>query len=342
MGDRVMLEVIDGGLQTTVQDMGRYRVQDLGIPPSGAQDGFALRMANFLVGNPSGGPLVFGEDPGSAGLEIMLGRLKIRAASDLVVALTGADTGATIDDVGAPHWQAFQLRAGQVLACGMAKSGVRAYLAVHGGIDVPEYLGSRATHIRGGFGGYEGRALKAGDGLSIGPETDDGASLVGRRLRPELVPTYTAPWQVRVVPGPEERLFADESIERFYSVEWELNPKSDRTGMRYVGPALEFRPGRPRYLIEDAGKDPSNITIDPGAPVGTIQVPSGVEPIVLGVDSPTIGGYARIGTVISVDMSRVGQTRPRETTRFVRTSYEDAVEALKWQESVVSNDSIIR
>ena len=335
-----MLEVIDGGLQTTVRDMGRKGGQALGIPPSGAQDALALRIANLLVGNPSGGPLIIREDPGSAGLEITLAGLKVRALAVLVVALTGADLGATVYGEPAPRWEAFLLRAGQVLAFGMARSGARAYLAVHGGIDVPVYLGSRATHIRGQFGGFEGRALKKGDRLPIGPATAASHSLVGRRLRPELVPTYTAPWQVRVVPGPEAHLFTEQSVATFYATEWKLNPKSDRTGMRYVGPELSFRPGWPRYLVEDAGADSSNIVIDPGAPVGTIQVPSGVEPIVLGVDSPSIGGYARIATVISTDMSKVGQTRPLEVTRFVRTFSEAAVAVLKQQEALISESSV--
>lgn len=335
-----MLEVIDGGLQTAVQDMGRQGVQVLGIPPSGAQDPFALRVANLLVGNPTGGPLVIRDDPGSAGLEVLLGGLKVRALADLVVALTGADLDVTVDGAPAPRWQAFRLRAGQTLACGMTRAGARAYLAVHGGIDVPVYLGSRATHARGQFGGFEGRFLKKGDRLPTGGASVDLNSLVGRRLHPELVPAYTRHWDVRVVRGPEAHIFSEQSEEIFYATEWKLNPKSDRTGMRFIGPALAFRPGRSRYLVEDAGEDPSNIVIDPGAPVGTIQVPSGVEPIVLGVDSPTIGGYARIGTVISTDMSMVGQARPFEVVRFVRTSYEAAVAALHMQQAVISESSV--
>ncbi len=336
-----MLEVIDGGLQTTVQDMGRQGSMALGIPPSGAQDAFSLRIANLLVGNPTGGPLVIRDDPGSAGLEILLGRLKVRALKDLVVALTGAKLDVTIDGAPAPRWQAFWLRAGQTLACGITREGARAYLAVHGGIDVPVYLGSRATHMRGQFGGFEGRVLRQGDRLSIGPARLDVASLVGRRLRPDLLPRHAAPWEVRVVRGPEADTFTEQSETTFYATAWKLNPKSDRTGMRFIGPALSFRPGRPRYLIDDAGQDPSNIAIDPGAPLGTIQVPSGVEPIVLGVDSPTIGGYARIGTVISTDMATLGQARPFEAVRFVRCTWVAAVAALREQHALISESSVL-
>ena len=222
-----MLEVIDGGLRTTVQDMGRRGGQALGIPPSGAQDGFALRVANLLVGNPPGGPLVVRDDPGAAGLEMTLGRLKLRARQDHVLALTGADTGATVDGEPVPCWTSFVLREGQTLACGLAQSGARAYLAVHGGIDVPLYRGSRATHVSGGFGGLKGRPLASGDSLPVGSATAAPAELAGCRLRPDLVPAYAPPMQVRTVAGPEEHHFAVESVEAFYSTAWKLNPKAE-------------------------------------------------------------------------------------------------------------------
>ncbi len=336
-----MLEVLEGGLRTTVQDMGRRGGQALGIPPSGAQDGFALRIANLLVGNPPGGPLVIRDDPGAAGLEITLGRLRLRALEDHAVALTGADTSAVVDGDAAPCWSSFVLRRGQTLACGLARSGARAYLAVHGGIDVPLYRGSRATHVSGGFGGLEGRVLAAGDRLAVGTTAAPARKLAGRRLRPDLVPRYAPPAQVRVVAGPEAHHFTADSVEAFYATAWKLNPKADRTGMRFIGPQLSFKPGRPRYLVEDAGVDPSNIVIDPGAPVGTIQVPSGVEPIVLCVDSPSIGGYARIAVAISTDMARLGQIRPFEETRFVRVSHEDAVAILARQEALIADPAII-
>jgi allophanate hydrolase subunit 2 len=147
---------------------------------------------------------------------------------------------------------------------------------------------------------------------------------------------------VRVIRGPEDHLFTDESVETFFGIEWRLNARSDRTGFRFIGPPLSFRLGeRPDYLIQDAGADPSNIVIDPGAPVGTIQVPSGVEPIVLGVDAPSIGGYARIGVAISVDMSAVGQARPGEATRFVPVSHDEAVAVLRAQEALIDESSVL-
>lgn len=336
-----MLEIIAGGLYTTVQDMGRQGGQCLGIPPSGAQDGFALRIANLLVGNPPGGPLVIRDDPGAAGLEITMAGLKVRAKTDLLVAATGADMAATVDGAPAPRWQAFMLRRGELLAFGMATNGARAYLAIHGGIDVPLYLGSRATHVRGQFGGFKGRVLEEGDILPIGQASAGYETLADQQLRPDLVPSYGTDHRLRVVRGPEAHLFEAKSEATFYATAWQLNPKSDRTGMRFIGPELGFRPGRPRYLNEEAGADPSNIVIDPGAPVGTIQVPSGVEPIVLGVDAPSVGGYARIGIVISTDMSIIGQMQPLQYASFVQISHDDAVAALKQQEALISPSSVV-
>lgn len=336
-----MFEVIEPGASTTVQDVGRQHGQSLGIPPSGAQDTFSLRIANLLVGNAPGGPLILRDDCGAAGLEILLVGPKLRVIEDCIVALTGADIAPKINGAAVPQWQALSLRRGDVLSFGTARKGARAYVAFAGGIDVPLYLGSRSTHLRGGFGGWHGRALQKGDRLPLGPGTPNAEGIAGRALRPDLVPSYAAPWQVRVVPGPDDYLFTPESVETFFSADWKLNPKADRTGFRFVGPHLSFRPGRPEYLVQDAGADPSNIVIDPGAPVGTIQVPSGVEPIVMGVDSPTIGGYARVGVVISTDMSRIGQIRPGEVTRFVRVTHEEALEILRRQETMLHDPGIL-
>ncbi len=327
-----MLEVIEPGASTTVQDVGRQQGQSLGIPPSGAQDTFSLRIANLLVGNDAGGPLILRDDPGAAGLEMLLVGPKFKALAPCVFAVTGGDVSPKINGKPVPQWQALALSQGDVLSFGTVRAGVRAYLAVMGGIDVPLYLGSRSTHLRGGFGGLEGRALRKSDTIRLLPTSRSSRSLVGRRLRSDLVPSFSPPWRIRVVPGPDDYLF---------TTEWKLSPKADRTGFRYVGPRLHFPPGRPEYLIQDAGLDPSNIVIDPGAPVGTIQVPSGVEPIVMGVDSPTIGGYARIGVVISTDMARVGQTRPGETTFFERISQSEATDIIRKQEALLSDSSII-
>ena len=335
-----MFEVLEPGFQTTVQDVGRQAGQAMGIPPSGAQDTLSLRIANLLVGNDTGGPLMVRESPGAAGLEVLLAGLKLRALDTHLIAVTGADVAPDIDGERVPMWESVVIRAGQVLSFGIARTGVRAYLAVRGGLDVPMTLGSRATHMGGGFGGHEGRKLDAGDRLAVATAPGDPGDLAGRVYAEEMRPVFADPWEVRVIAGPEAHHFTPDSVETFYATDWKLNPKADRTGMRFVGPQLAFRPGRPSYLVEEAGQDPSNIVIDPGAPVGTIQVPSGVEPIVLAVDSPTIGGYARIACVISTDMSRLGQTRPWEIVRFVRVEPDEAVRILERENQKIDEDHV--
>ena len=201
---------------------------------------------------------------------------------------------------------------------------MRAYLAIAGGIDVPRFLGSKATNIRAAVGGVEGRAIKTGDRLRVGKPTRDSSELIGRSWPEELRPTLGAPWTVRVVLGPQDHLFEPASVETFLTVDWKLSPISDRMGCRYIGPKLEFLP-RPDYLIEQAGSDPSNI-VDDGTPLGGIQVPSGLEPIVMGADVPSFGGYAKIATVISSDIGVVGQGKPGDVVHFRAVEVEEAEE----------------
>jgi biotin-dependent carboxylase-like uncharacterized protein len=190
---------------------------------------------------------------------------------------------------------------------------------VAGGIDVPLVLGSRATNVRAGIGGVSGRALRAGDVLRAGAGELPPA---GVRVRPDLVPAYETPGELRVVLGPQDHLFTPDSVEMFLSTEWRLSPTADRMGCRFVGPALHFLP-RPDYLVEQAGSDPSNI-VDDSICIGSIQVPSGLEPIAMGVDGPSLGGYAKIATVISPDLSRLAQLRPGDPVRFRAVDSDEA------------------
>jgi biotin-dependent carboxylase-like uncharacterized protein len=309
-----MLEVLAGGPQTTVQDLGRPGYLNTGMPPSGAFDSFSLRVANLLVGNNPGGRYLVGRDPGDAGLEILLFGCRLRARADHLIAVTGGDLTPTLNGVPLPMWQAVAVRAGDEIAFRAPRVGVRAYLAVAGGIDVPPFLGSRATNVRAAVGGVEGRALQPGDRLRIGEPARHAAEGEGRAWPDASRPALGEPWTVRVVLGPQAHLFQPESVETFLTVDWKLSPISDRMGCRYIGPKLEFLP-RPDYLIEQAGSDPSNI-VDDGTPLGGIQVPSGLEPIVMGADVPSFGGYAKIATVISSDIGIVGQGKPGDVVRF--------------------------
>lgn len=334
-----MLEVLAGGLQTTVQDLGRPGFLRTGLPPSGAFDTFALRAGNLLVGNRVGGPYLISRDQADAGLEILLGGFRCRALADHVIAVTGGDLAATVNGQPIPMWQAVLLRAGDELAFGMSRLGARAYLAVAGGIDLPLYLGSRATNVRAGVGGLEGRALKPGDRLPVGRPSADPAALVGRAWRPELRPRLGQPWTLRVVLGPQDDLFLPESVDLFLSADWKLSATSDRMGCRFIGPRLGFKP-RPDYLVEQAGADPSNI-VDDATPVGGIQVPSGVEPIVMGPDVPSIGGYAKIGAVILSDLPVLAQVRPGETVHFRAISVDEGAEVMRQQEALLTEENVI-
>ncbi|MET0429333.1 MAG: biotin-dependent carboxyltransferase family protein [Microvirga sp.] len=320
------VEVLRPGLQTTIQDGGRAGYLAKGIPPAGAQDLFSFRVASRLVGNRVAPPLLSIGDPGEAGLEMLLGGPTLKFDSPALIALTGADLDARVDGESIPSWEAVEVPADGVLEIGKVVAGARAYLAIAGGIDVPTYLGSRSTYVRGRQGGLEGRALRKGDRLSLEPErVGGGPARVGKRFPDWLRPAVQGPWEIRVVLGPQDHLFTDDSVATFFDTDWTLSPTSDRMGFRFGGATLEFKP-RAEYLVRDAGSDPSNI-VDDVIPVGGIQVPSGAEPIVLGVENPTAGGYAKIATVISSDLGVVGQMRPGESARFVAISLEEALAA---------------
>ena len=332
--------VLDGGLHSTVQDVGRPGYLATGMPPSGPADRFALGIADVLVGNDPGERYLVGRRPGDAGLEVLLSGLKLEALAEAVVAVTGAEMAPTLSGQPFPMWQAIRVRPGDVLALGRTTRGARGDIAIAGGIDVPLFAGSRATNVRAFVGGVEGRPLRKGDVVRIQRARRPLDELEGRRLRPDLVPSYRAPWRVRVVLGPQDDLFLEESVTTFLTVDWTLSPTSDRMGCRYVGPKLEFK-ARPDYLVEQAGADPSNI-VDDTIPVGGIQVPGGVEPIVLHVDGPSLGGYAKIATVISADLGKVGQSRPGEITNFVAVSTGEAVAALEALEASIDEASIVK
>lgn len=321
------LSVLGHGVQMTVQDLGRGGYLGDGIPPSGAFDVESLQLANLLVGNQPGDRYLVGRDPGAAGLESLLGGVTVRAAQDTAVAVTGAVAPVTVDGAPQAMWESFVLPAGATLRVGAARVGARVYLAFGGGIDVPAILGSRSTNVRASLGGLEGRALHAGDSLPLAAPAASPHDVTGRSIATGERPTMGPPWQLGVILGPQAHLFTEESVERFCTTEWRLSQLADRMGCRFVGPALEFRP-RAAHLVSQAGSDPSNV-VDDVTPLGGIQVPSGLEPIAMGVDFPSIGGYAKIATVISAHLRRLGQARPGDPVRFQALSVEEAVGELR-------------
>ncbi|WP_330230260.1 biotin-dependent carboxyltransferase family protein [Nocardia sp. NBC_00508] len=304
------IEVMVGGLASTVQDCGRFGYYHVGIPPSGALDDVSLALANRLVGNP----------PDSAGIEAVYLGPTLHFESAGAVAVTGAPTELRLNGEEAPMWECLTVQPGDVLALGKIKHGARAYIVPAGGIDVPVLLGSRSTYGLGGLGGLDGRVLRDGDRLPLGAS---GAVVPGAALRERLWPTFATELELRVVMGLYDHLLTPEARETFLREAWTLTPLSDRVGLRYRGSGLPFVTREQPF---GAGQDPSNI-VDAGYPVGSIQIPGGVEPIILHRDAVTGGGYATVATVISADLSRLGQARPGSTARFVALSPQDALQA---------------
>ncbi len=305
------INVVHPGLATSVQDLGRKGYFHLGIPVSGAMDRFACRCANWLVGN----------DENAALLEAVFMGPKITFNEDTTVAVTGADMIPFVDGTEQSNWTSFIVKAGQTLSFSHLTGGARVYIAIAGGIDVPEVLGSRSTYTLGSLGGFEGRPLQAGDELPIGIST---TSFAERHLPVELRRPRVN--QLRVVPGLYWHRITEASGEQFFKDTWQVASEADRIGYRFKdGTPLEF-------IVRDqpfgAGSDPSNI-VDGCYPYGSIQVPAGKEPIVLHRDAVSGGGYFMIGTVVSVDMDLIGQMQPNSQAKFVQVTLDEALKARK-------------
>ena len=306
------IKVRQPGLLTTVQDTGRFGQYDIGMPPSGAMDVFSYQVGNYLVGN----------EEGAAGLEITYFGPEIEFTQDAVIAITGAELPPKINGERAATWETLAVEEGDVLSFDYLKSGARSYLAIAGGIDVPVFMHSRSTYTLIGLGGHEGRALQEGDELKV--RKSNGASdRVGKRVEDRNIPAYSDEPELRVIVGLASYRLTKESLETFLNTEWTVTPDADRIGYRYRGGELEFVE---REQPAGAGADQANV-VDFGYPVGSIQVPGGVEPIVLNNDAVTGGGYATIGTVISVDRDTLAQTKTNDKTRFRSVDLEEAMEA---------------
>ena len=305
-----MIEVLKPGLSTTVQDAGRSGYYHLGIPPSGALDQYALRAANLLVGNPAG----------AAVLECVYLAPELAFTADAVVAVTGANMVPKVGGEERPLWESFPVSAGDVLSFGYLVAGARAYIAVSGGIDVPEVLGSRSTYALGALGGFWGRPLAAGDRLPVGSAA---GATPGRSVPGDLRQSLAKDVEVRVVMGLYDHRLTDAGRSTFLDTIWALTPVADRIGFRYDGPELETVPREPPF---GAGQDPSNI-VDAPYPIGSIQVPGSVEPIILHRDAVSGGGYMMIATVLSGDLDIVAQSAPKTRTRFVEVDLDGALAA---------------
>ncbi|MEM9343384.1 MAG: biotin-dependent carboxyltransferase family protein [Pseudomonadota bacterium] len=306
------VNVISAGILTTIQDLGRPGYYHLGIPIGGAMDRLAMRAANMLVGNP--------ED--AAGLECVFMGPELEFTEDATVAVCGADLPAKVNGTEQPGWTAFDMKAGDVLSFDFLRGGARGYIAISGGIATPPALGSRSTYAIGALGGYEGRAIQPGDTLPLGP--DKASSRAGKSVPEAMRRGPGSSAELRMLPGLYWHRITEAAQKAFFADTWKVANEADRMGYRFQG-------GQPMEFVEreqpfGAGSDPSNIT-DACYPYGSVQVPSGTEPIILHRDAVSGGGYFMIGTIIAADMDLIGQLQPNTETRFVEVDMAAALDA---------------
>jgi KipI family sensor histidine kinase inhibitor len=291
------IEILSGGMLTTVQDKGRYGYQSMGVSPSGAMDRLSLELANIALGN----------DPGEAGLEITLLGPDIRFSAETRFAIAGGRCEATLSGKSLPMYESIAAGAGDMLSLGPVLSGMRCYLAVAGGFALDPVMGSLSTSLQGSFGGFRGRRLMAGDmlGLKACPAVS-GARPVPLRMRPEFSDRY----RLRVTLSHEKDRFTEAAMETFFASSWSVSPKSDRMGIRLAGPELAHARGAD--IISSA------------VLTGCIQVPGQGNPIILAADRQTTGGYTRLAQVIAADLSILGRLKPGDMVEFGAIGQDEA------------------
>lgn len=306
-----MMRVRQSGLLTTVQDLGRPGYQQYGVVVGGALDGFAARAANLCVGNEENAALL---EMAQTGPDLVFDR-------DVLVAWGGADFVARVNAEPLPRERAVRIAAGETVSFGLARGGLRAWLAIAGGIDVPLVMGSRSTYRRAGIGGHQGRVLAAGDVLKLSAPApwarQQLAALQAARkratawtVRPDVMGKPAQPGKVRVLRGPECDWFTKEARHAFFSTEWRATKDADRMGVRLEGPELTL--AKPQEMISSSVN------------AGIVQVPPAGQPIVLLPSRQSIGGYPRLAAVVTADLGRIAQLRPGDTVRFVETTLATA------------------
>lgn len=294
------IKVVFAGSLSTIQDKGRFGYLKAGIGTSGVMDHEAYETANYLVGN----------ENGKAVIEATLFGPTLQFEEEAICAVTGADMGMKLDDMEIDTYKSFYVMPGQILSMGMAVNGCRSYIAFRGGIDVPVVMNSRSTNLKCHFGGLNGRALKNGDVLECGKADClmENAEEILKRNVPRI--HYETDVKLRVVGGPQDDYFSENGQKTFYGSTYTVSVDSDRMGFRLEGPEIENINGVD--IVSD------------GIAFGAIQVPSSGKPIILLADRQTTGGYAKIGTVCSRDMSKLVQLKPGDKIHFVPISVEEA------------------
>jgi len=305
------IEVLSPGLQTTIQDLGRFGFGRYGVPPSGALDSFALRIGNRLVDNP--------ED--QACLETTLMGLRLKALNDVCLAVSGANLQPQVNKRPLEMWRAYVLKKGHILSFAGPESGCRAYVAFGGKLKVMPLLGSLSTNLPAGFGGVEGRALQKGDVLQIeSPQLK--LATAGRKIRTQWIPDYPGTWTLRIIWGPQDADFTDAAKRTFTNSRYTVASQSDRTGIRLNGAVIERKNNTAESIISE------------GLIAGSIQIPGDGKPIIILGETVT-GGYRKIATVISADLPLLGQIKPGDGVHFEPVSMDAAQRALlKMEESI--------
>jgi antagonist of KipI len=304
MAGGAILEILSPGALTTVQDLGRYGHGRYGVAPSGALDSFSLRIANLLVGNR--------ED--QAGLEIMLLGPRIKILTDIAIAVTGGNLMPQRNNQPIEMWRAHGLKKDDILSFKTPLSGFRTYLAVGGGIGVPSVMNSRSTNLPSGLGGFQGRPIKKND-ILLSELSCVNPDVAGRTFNSDWIPHYPKKWTLRVIWGPQDDHFPEDSRKLFLSAAYIMSSESDRTGIRLQGAAIDRKPNIEESIISE------------GVISGSIQIPGDGKPIIILGETVT-GGYRKIATVISADLPYLGQIKPGDEIRFEVVSHESALHAL--------------
>jgi len=306
------IAIVSSGLYTTVQDRGRWGYQEYGMPVTGAMDDFSLRIANILVGN----------DEYDAALETTLNGPEISFNIDAVIAITGANMVPRVNGYTVPMWRSIKISKGDVISFSFSTEGTRCYIAFAGGLDIPSVMGSCSTFVRGGIGGYEGRKLKSGDEIDLRDGNVSLEQLANKVVPLQYIPEYKENCRIRAILGPQDDYFTKESIEKFFNSLYEVTNEADRMGYRLSGPVLTHK----------AGAD----IISDGINLGSVQIPGHGMPIVMMADRQTTGGYTKIATVISTDISLISQLKPGNKVRFERITVNEAHKILKEYENKIS------
>jgi len=303
------MKILAPGGYTTIQDMGRFGYQDMGVPVSGILDSFAATLANLLVGNSEHAPV----------MELTVMGPSFEVIKEMDIALTGATMGIKVNDRPIQPWHSIRVKPGDIVTIGQVKSGCRSYLGFSGQIMVPKVMESFSTYAGGKIGGFKGRPLQTNDILEI---CEISLLKKNRALPFDQIPDYPDQVKVRVIKGPQDDYF-DAGLKTLFKFPYMVTPRADRMGYRLQGEPIFIKEGMPKSIVSE-----------PSMP-GSIQIPPDGQPIILLVEQ-TVGGYAKIATVISQDISTIAQTTPGDNIQFEEIDLQTAHELIQQEQNKIN------